>query len=87
MKSAQSGKLLLSHEELRVLAKAIFGLAEKRCGALFIFERRDLLEPLLRSPGTVVNAEVSSELLETLFTPPRHTIEVMSTREDNTESM
>ena len=64
------GKLLLPHEELRVLAEAIFVLAEKRCGALFIFERRDLLEPLLRSPGTVMNAEVSPELLETLFTPP-----------------
>ena len=64
------GKLLLPYEELGALAAAIFGLAEKRCGALFVFERRDLLEPLLRSPGTVVNADLSPELLETLFTPP-----------------
>ena len=34
-----------------------------------VLERRDSLEPLLGSPGTVVEAQVSPELLESLLTP------------------
>lgn len=63
-------KIRLPEEHLVPLAESIFALAAKRCGALLVFERHELLEPLMSSPGTVVNAEVSPELLETLFTPP-----------------
>ena len=63
-------KIRLPEEHLLPLAESIFALAAKRCGALFVFERYDQLEPLMSSPGTVVNADVSPELLETLFTPP-----------------
>lgn len=63
-------KIRLPGEHLVPLAESIFSLAAKRCGALLVFERHELLEPLMSSPGTVVNAEVSPELLETLFTPP-----------------
>ena len=52
------------------LSETIFALAAKRCGALFVFERRDFLEPLFRSPGVIIDAQVSPELIENLFTPP-----------------
>ena len=59
----------LPQESLVTIAEAVFALASKRYGALLIFERRDSLEPLLGSPGTVVEAQVSPELLESLLTP------------------
>ncbi|MBI3796363.1 MAG: diadenylate cyclase [Deltaproteobacteria bacterium] len=55
---------------LATIAATCFALGEKRCGALLVFERRDPLEPLLRNPGVVVDARVSPQLLETVFTPP-----------------
>lgn len=63
-------KIRRPEEHLVPLAESVFALAAKRCGALLVFERHERLEPLMSSPGTVVNAEVSPELLETLFTPP-----------------
>jgi diadenylate cyclase len=63
-------RVQLPEESLRTIAETVFALAAKRCGVLLVFERHDFLEPLLRSPGTVVDAQVSPELLETLFTPP-----------------
>jgi diadenylate cyclase len=60
----------IPQEELAVIAETAFMLASKRCGALFVFERQDPLEPLLRSAGTLVDAQASQELLETMFTPP-----------------
>lgn len=35
-----------------------------------MFERQDFIEPLLRSPGVVIDAYISPELLETLFAHP-----------------
>lgn len=55
---------------LAPLVETCFTLAEKRCGALLMFERRDGLEPLLRNPGVVVDARISPQLVETVFTPP-----------------
>jgi diadenylate cyclase len=60
----------LPQEGLAPLSGTIFALAAKRCGALFVFERRDFLEPLFRSPGVILDAQVSPELIENLFTPP-----------------
>lgn len=60
----------LRREELVVIAETAFTLALRRRGALFVLERRDFLEPLLGSPGTLMDAQPSRELLETLFTPP-----------------
>lgn len=54
---------------LSVIAEAAFALAARRCGALFVLERQDVLEPLLRSPGAKIDAQLSQELLETLFIP------------------
>jgi diadenylate cyclase len=60
----------LPQEGLAPLSEMIFALAAKRCGALFVFERRDFLDPLFRSPGVIIDAQVSPELIESLFTPP-----------------
>jgi diadenylate cyclase len=60
----------LPQEGLAPLSETIFALAAKRCGALFVFERRDFLDPLFRSPGVIIDAQVSPELIESLFTPP-----------------
>jgi diadenylate cyclase len=57
-------------EILRMIADTCFALAPKRLGMLLMFERRDQLEPLLRSIGVIVDAQVSPRLLENLFTPP-----------------
>lgn len=65
------GRQLQSEVEiLRTIADTCFTLATKRRGALLVFERRDQLEPLLRSAGVIVDARVSSQLLENLFMPP-----------------
>ena len=53
---------------LTTIAETCCSLAGKRCGALLVFERSDPLEPLLRSQGSLVDARISAQLLETLFT-------------------
>jgi len=57
-----------STDALTTIADTCFALASKHYGALLVFERRDPLEPLLRSLGVVIDARVSSQLLENLFT-------------------
>jgi uncharacterized protein (TIGR00159 family) len=63
-------RVQLAEETLATIAQTLFALASKRCGALLVCERHDFLEPLLRTPGTVIDAQVSPELLENLSTPP-----------------
>ncbi len=65
-----ASRIRLPEESLTALGESIFGLASKRCGALLVFERDDFVEPLLTSPGTVLDAQVSPELLETIFVHP-----------------
>jgi uncharacterized protein (TIGR00159 family) len=60
----------LPEEILATIAKTVFSFAAKRCGAILVFERDDFIEHLLKSPGTVIDAQVTPELLETIFTPP-----------------
>ena len=55
---------------LVTIADTCFMLAQQRCGALIVFERRDPVEPFLRGKGVVVDACVSSQLVENLCTPP-----------------
>lgn len=57
-------------EVLVTIAATCFALVSRRCGALLMFERRDPLEPLLRSQGVMVDAYISSQLIENLCTPP-----------------
>lgn len=65
-----ASKVRLPEERLVAVTETIFRLAFKRCGALLVFERDDPIEPLLKSPGTVLDAQLSPELLETVFVPP-----------------
>jgi diadenylate cyclase len=55
---------------LAPLAETCFTLAAKRYGVLLVFERHDPLEPLLRSQGTLLDAQISPPLVENLATPP-----------------
>ncbi|MGH7473196.1 MAG: diadenylate cyclase [Candidatus Methylomirabilales bacterium] len=57
-------------ETLATLAQTAMAFAAKRRGALFVFERNDFVEPLLKSPGTLIDAQLSEELLETIFADP-----------------
>ncbi|MFQ5656481.1 MAG: diadenylate cyclase [Candidatus Methylomirabilales bacterium] len=57
----------LPEESLVTVAETAFTTASNRSGALLLFERHDFLEPLLRSPGILIDAQVSPELLETIF--------------------
>ncbi|RMH55688.1 MAG: TIGR00159 family protein [Candidatus Hydrogenedentota bacterium] len=60
-----------STEEMRVMEEvcaAAEELARKRHGALIVFERRIALNPFIET-GTLLNAEVTEELLETIFFP------------------
>ena len=54
---------------LVTIADTCFNLAKKRHGAILVFERNDPVEPLLRSQGVLIDAEVSDLLLDNLFTP------------------
>ncbi len=54
---------------LVTIADTCFSLAKKRYGAILVFERNDPVEPLLRSQGVLIDAEVSDLLLDNLVTP------------------
>ena len=60
----------LPEEQLVAVAETVFRLAARHCGALLVFERDDFVEPLLKSPGIVLDAQVSPELLKTIFVHP-----------------
>ncbi len=60
----------LPEETLATMARTAFSLASRRWGALLVFERHDFVEPLLKSPGVLMDAEITPELVETLFTYP-----------------
>lgn len=57
-------------ETLATLAQTAMAFAAKRRGALFVLERNDFVEPMLKSPGTLIDAQISEELLETIFADP-----------------
>jgi len=60
----------LREETLATLAQTAMAFAAKRRGALFVLERNDFVEPMLKSPGTLIDAQISEELLETIFADP-----------------
>jgi diadenylate cyclase len=60
----------LPEKQLVAVTDAVFRLAARHCGALLVFERDDFVEPLLKSPGVVLDAQVSPELLKTIFVHP-----------------
>jgi len=63
----QARSVRLPDETLSTVSETAFSLASKNTGAIIIWERRDPIEPLMRSAGEVIDAEVRPALLETLF--------------------
>ena len=63
------GELVRDEQELVVvLVRACFSLSKSRVGALFAIERDQSLNPWV-DRGTILDAEVSSEILATIFYP------------------
>lgn len=60
-------RVRVPEESIRTVAEAALRLAEKGVGALIVIERRDPIEPLLRSGGEVIGADVQPALIETIF--------------------
>ncbi len=60
-------RVRLPDESLAAAIESAFRLASRNVGAIMIWERRDPLEPHLRSEGEIIDAEVRPALLETLF--------------------
>ncbi len=55
------------NESLDAAAESAFRLSSRKVGAIMIWERRDPLEPHLRSEGEVIDAAIRPALLESLF--------------------
>ncbi len=53
-------------EKLNVVAEAVFHLAERRVGALIVFQNRDRLAELVRD-GIALGGQISVPILETIF--------------------
>ena len=63
------GELVRDEQELVVvLVRACFSLSKSRVGALFAIERDQSLNPW-SDRGTILDAEVSTEILSTIFYP------------------
>ena len=58
---------------LEEVVRAVFELAQKRVGALIVFQRRDILEDYLKG-GVPLDGQVSYEILTSIFLPssPAH---------------
>jgi diadenylate cyclase len=63
-----SGGVALEHQVIDDAVRAASSLAQKRIGALVVFEREGLLDEFIEA-GTVLDAAVSKELLYSLFIP------------------
>ena len=57
-----------SHEAIDVIVSAVFAMAERRTGALFVILGHAGMKGLIET-GTQLHARVSQELLQTIFTP------------------
>ncbi len=65
-----AGQAQLPEETLTTIVETAFSFAAKRCGTLFVFERHDFVEPFLKSPGILLDAQVTPQLLESLYASP-----------------
>jgi diadenylate cyclase len=63
-----SGGVAMEHQVIDDAVRAANSLAQKRIGALIVFEREGLLEEFIES-GTILDAAVSKELLYSIFIP------------------
>jgi uncharacterized protein (TIGR00159 family) len=63
-----SGGVAMEHQVIDDAVRAAHSLAQKRIGALVVFEREGLLDEFIES-GTIIDAVVSKELLYSIFIP------------------
>jgi uncharacterized protein (TIGR00159 family) len=63
-----SGGVAMEHQVIDDAVRAAGSLAQKRIGALVVFEREALLDEFIEA-GTVLDAAVSKELLYSIFIP------------------
>ncbi|MEY4580667.1 MAG: hypothetical protein RL701_5370 [Pseudomonadota bacterium] len=63
-----SGGVAIEHQVIDDAVRAANSLAQKRIGALVVFEREGLLDEFIES-GTVLDATASKELLYSIFIP------------------
>jgi diadenylate cyclase len=63
-----SGGVALEHQVIEDAVRAATSLAQKRIGALVVFEREGLLDEFIEA-GTVLDAAVSKDLLYSIFIP------------------
>jgi diadenylate cyclase len=63
-----SAGVQMEHQVIDDAVRAALSLAQKRIGALIVFERQALLEEYVE-PGTALDATVSKELLYSIFVP------------------
>ena len=67
-KHAQGEQLFDREEMYRKVENAVLTLSRQKIGALITFERSDDLSDIMKN-GTLLNAPVTSELLQTIFYP------------------
>jgi uncharacterized protein (TIGR00159 family) len=63
-----SGGVAMEHQVIDDAVRAANSLAQKRIGALIVFEREGLLDEFIET-GTILDAAVSKELLYSIFIP------------------
>jgi uncharacterized protein (TIGR00159 family) len=63
-----SGGVVMDHQVIDDAVRAANSLAQKRIGALVVFEREGLLDEFIES-GTILDAAVTKELLYSIFIP------------------
>ena len=64
-----SGEALFDREAVYAKVQtAVITMAKQKVGAIITFERKDSLNDVMKS-GTIINAPVSAELLQTIFYP------------------
>lgn len=64
-----SGEALFNREAVYAKVQtAVMAMSKQKVGAIITFERKDSLNDVMKS-GTIINAPVSAELLQTIFYP------------------
>lgn len=68
-KDKNKPEVIFDREEMyRKIETAVVTLSKQKIGALITFEKKDSLSDVMKS-GTILNAPVSAELLQTIFYP------------------
>lgn len=67
-KKKNKGEALFDREEMyRKIQAAVFAMSDSKTGALITFEKTDNLDDIIKKSGTIINAPVTTELIQTIF--------------------